>query len=125
MTIARGFLIIALSAIAFAAGGGLLGYGLGVWAPGYYRGTWPGGRRPEFDPAEVGLGLGVSQGAVCGVLVGVAVVLAVAWYSSRRGTLDVPFPSQAHWRLTEPGEDSHEHRLTHRLPLPGPEERSP
>jgi hypothetical protein len=112
MTVARGFLIIVLSSIGFAAGGGLLGYGLGVLVPGYYRGVYRDGRGPEFDPVAVGLGLGVAQGAICGVLVGATVVLAVAWYNSRRGTLDVPLASRSHWRLTESGEGPREQGLT-------------
>jgi hypothetical protein len=89
MTLTRGFLIIVLSGVTFAAGGGLLGYALGVLAPGYYRGVFPSGREPGFDPVAAGLGLGISQGMICGVVVGSIVVLAVAWYNSRRGSLDV------------------------------------
>jgi hypothetical protein len=92
MTVAKGFPIVVFSGIAFAAGGGLIGYVLAVLAPGYYRGVSSSGREPWFDPVAVGLGLGISQGLICGVIVGAIVVLAVAWYNSRRGPLDVAFP---------------------------------
>lgn len=89
MTVARGFIIIVLSGLAFALGGGLIGYALAVILPGYYRGVFSGGREPWFDPVGVGIGLGLSQGLICGLVVGAVVVLAVAWYNSRRNFLDV------------------------------------
>lgn len=94
MTVVKGFLIILLSAAAFGLGGGLIGYILGVWTPSYYRGVFISGREPWFDPVAVGLGLGVSQGLMCGVVAGVAVVLAVAWYKARRGFDGEPLPDQ-------------------------------
>lgn len=89
MTVARGFLIIILTGFLFAFGGGLIGYVLAMTLPGYYRGVFSSGREPWFDPMEVGIGLGVTQGLICGLIVGAVVVLAVAWYNSRRGPLDV------------------------------------
>jgi hypothetical protein len=84
MAVLKGFLIILLSGIAFALGGALIGYSLGVAMPGYYRAVFNSGREPWFDPVTVGLGLGLTQGLVCGVVIGAVVVLAVAWYNSRR-----------------------------------------
>jgi hypothetical protein len=89
MTIAKGFLIIILSGFAFALGGGLIGYALAVILPGYYRAVFSSGREPWFDPVGVGIGLGLSQGLICGLVLGAIVVLAVAWYNSRRNLLDV------------------------------------
>jgi putative addiction module component (TIGR02574 family) len=89
MTVTRGFLIIILSGFAFALGGGLIGYALAVIVPGYYRGVFSSGREPWFDPVGVGVGLGVSQGLLCGLILGAIVVLAVAWYNSRRNSLDM------------------------------------
>lgn len=89
MTVAKGFLIIILSGFAFALGGGLIGYALAVILPGYYRGVFSSGRKPGFDPVGVGVGLGLSQGLICGLVLGAVVVLAVAWYNSRRNFLDV------------------------------------
>jgi hypothetical protein len=89
MTVTKGFLIIILSGFAFAFGGGLIGYFLAVLLPGYYRGVFSSGREPGFDPVGVGIGLGLSQGLICGLILGAVVVLAVAWYNSRRNFLDV------------------------------------
>jgi hypothetical protein len=89
MTVTKGFLIIILSGLGFAFGGGLIGYTLAVLLPGYYRGVFSSGREPWFDPVGVGIGLGLSQGLICGLVLGAIVVLAVAWYNSRRNFLDV------------------------------------
>jgi hypothetical protein len=89
MTIAKGFLIIILTGFIFALGGGLIGYTLAVILPGYYRGVFSSGREPGFDPVGVGIGLGLTQGLICGLFLGGMVVLAVAWYNSRRNFLDV------------------------------------
>lgn len=88
MTIGKGFSIILLSGFAFALGGGAIGYTLAVVLPGYYRGVYSSGREPWFDPMEIGIGLGATQGLICGLVVGAVVVLAVAWYNSRRGFFD-------------------------------------
>lgn len=89
MTIVKGFRIIILSGFAFGLGGGLIGYTLGVLLPNYYRGAFRNGREPWFDPVAAGVGLGLSQGLMFGLLLGAVVVLAVAWYNSQRGFLDV------------------------------------
>jgi hypothetical protein len=92
MTVVRGFLIVILSGLAFGAAGAGIGYGLALAAPGYYRGVFNSGREPWFDPAAVGLGLGLTQGAICGVIVGCVIVLAVAWYNARRGPRAIELP---------------------------------
>lgn len=91
MTVLKGFLIIILSGIAFAIGGGAIGYTLGVVMPGYYRAIFSSGREAWFDPVAVGLGLGLTQGLIAGLAVGSVIVLAVAWYNSRRQALEVEF----------------------------------
>lgn len=83
MGILRAFATIIASAIGFGLAGGLVGYLLGVVAPGYYRAVFRNGGEAYFDPPSVGLGLGVTQGLTVGLIVGALVVLAVAWYRSR------------------------------------------
>ncbi|WP_020472973.1 hypothetical protein [Zavarzinella formosa] len=63
--------------------GGGIGYGLGVIAPGYYRGVFSKGREPGFDPVSVGLGQGLTQGTAGGVVVGLAVVALLCWREVR------------------------------------------
>lgn len=78
MTIARGLAVIVACAVGFGAGGGIIGLALGVTMPGYYRGVFLSGRDPGFRPVQVGVGLGTWQGAICGVVVGSALVIALA-----------------------------------------------
>ena len=94
MTIIKGFLIIILSGIAFAVGGCLIGYGLARLAPGYYRGVLSSGRETWFDPVAVGIGLGLTQGLLCGLILGAVVVLAVAWYNASRSPLTLFPPAE-------------------------------
>lgn len=78
MSVTRGVAIIVVCGACFGAAGGLLGFTLGVVAPAYYRGVFRAGDDPGFEPVQVGLGLGVTQGLICGVFIGSVVVLAAA-----------------------------------------------
>lgn len=89
MTVSRGFAIVVAGGIAFATGGGVVGYALARLVPSYYRVVFRGGDRPDFDPVSVGVGLGGSQGFVAGLIGGSIVVLAVA-LSARRSSSDGP-----------------------------------
>jgi hypothetical protein len=57
---------------------------LGANVPDYYRGVFPAGKETWFNPTQVGIGLGASQGLAGGVVVGGFLVLADAWLLSRR-----------------------------------------
>ena len=60
-----------------------MGYILGVMAPDYYRTVFAVPPDAPFNPVQVGLGLGLTQGATAGLLVGVVIVVTVAWSNSR------------------------------------------
>jgi hypothetical protein len=47
------------------------------------RGIVTGGRQPDFNPTDVGVGLGTSQGVILGVIAGGLVVVTLAWRRSR------------------------------------------
>ena len=83
MTVLRGFLITILSGVAFGVVGALIGYGLGVAAPDYYRIVFRMHPESQYDLPTFGLGVGLVQGAGVGIFVGVAIVLAVSWHDSR------------------------------------------
>jgi hypothetical protein len=87
MSMIKGFLIIVACGLVFGVCCGACGYALGRFVPGYYRSVFFA-RNREFDPEAVGLGLGVSQGLFAGLLIGCVVVLAVAWYRSRREVIE-------------------------------------
>ena len=83
MTVTRGFAIIIASAFGFAIAGGLIGSTLAQVMPDYYRATFAA-REPGFDPVQVGVGLGMTQGLIAGLCVGSVVVLSVALSGLRR-----------------------------------------
>jgi hypothetical protein len=80
----RAFAVVALCATVFAGGGTLVGYLVGLFAPGYYRAVLSGGGQPDFNPIDVGIGLGCSQGLMLGVVVGAVVAVVVAWRLARK-----------------------------------------
>ena len=83
MTVAKALTVIVGSGVGFAALGAALGAILALLAPGYYRGVFSGGQAADFDPLQVGLGLGLTQGTICGLIIGAVIVLGVS-LSSRR-----------------------------------------
>lgn len=76
LSISKILLLVLLPAALFALVGGLLGAGLGMLAPDYYRSVLAGGQAPGFQPVQAGIGLGVTQGFVGGAVLG-AILLAV------------------------------------------------
>lgn len=84
MTIIRALATVAACVLLFAVGGASAGWGLGRLAPGYYREVFSRGDEPNFDPVEVGVGLGLTQGISGGALLGVALVAIGGWLQLRR-----------------------------------------
>lgn len=76
MTVRIAVVILIGSACAGILLGGGLGFGLGHLAPGYYRHLYRVGTDPDFDPVAVGIGLGVTQGLVYGLLMGGVLIAA-------------------------------------------------
>src|SRR5436190_1968579 len=76
MNRARSLITVVVSSLVFSFLGGVAGFALGTFAPGYYRGVFASGSDPTFKPVEVGLGLGISQGLMGGALIGVLLVFA-------------------------------------------------
>lgn len=83
MTTTRAFAIVAASSLLCSIIGGVMGTQLGRLAPGYYRALFEAGRRADFDPVQVGLGLGVTQGLVAGAMIGLGVAAILTWHSTR------------------------------------------
>ena len=87
MTLKKALAIVLSGSTVFALLGGGLGAVLGVMAPGYYRTVF--GRRgnvPDFDPFQVGIGLGLTQGLGAGIVLSLAVVTLLAWRDFRTAT---------------------------------------
>lgn len=76
------------SVVACAAGGGLLGKMIATWYPQYYPTVFASlaERKPDFDAAQVGIGMGIGQGAIAGLFVGAVIVLALALANHRRNS---------------------------------------
>lgn len=71
----------AMVALTLACGlGGMgLGYAVGTFAPNYYRATVPGAEGRGIDPAEVGMGLGLTQGMTVGFVAALGLAALGAW----------------------------------------------
>lgn len=82
MTVLRGFFITIASSMAFSGLGALLGYLLAVILPDYYRTVFHIPPEIPIDPVQVGLGLGITQGFAAGLIVGLVIVVTVAWFNS-------------------------------------------
>src|SRR5436305_872301 len=76
MTIRRALTTILGSALGCGAGGALIGYLIGRFLPGAYRGLFSP-VPPDFSPTDVGVGLGIPQGAFFGAIVGTVAVAIV------------------------------------------------
>lgn len=102
MTAGRGLAVIVACTVGFGVGGGIIGLELGVTMPAYYRGVFLSGRDPGFRPVQVGVGLGTGQGAICGVVVGSALVIALALAGRRSQDPEFARPRSSPrwaWRL--------------------------
>jgi len=97
----RALATVTLMAILFSVVGGVIGYRIGVVYPDYYRLSFDSGK--FFEPTEVGLGLGVSQGLGLGLLVGGTVVVISGFFilltSDHRPKAKPEFVSQTNYSL--------------------------
>lgn len=71
--------------ITFACVGAVLGATIGTVAPGYYRAVIRQGDAPGFNPLQVGIGLGATQGLASGVAISIVVLALLAWRDMRAG----------------------------------------
>jgi len=83
MTISRAIGTVVACTLVFASIGVVAGLGIGLVAPGYYRAVFRRGDEPAFDPLEVGIGLGLTQGVTAGALIGIVLVAILAWQHRR------------------------------------------
>ena len=109
MTVVRGFAITIASGIAFALLGAGAGFLLGTLAPDYYRTVFRIPPDVSIDPAQAGLGLGLTQGLVGGLGIGLVIVMSVAWYNSKIAVSPIA-PTFGHERTDLPTRDLGEPR---------------
>lgn len=80
-SLAKAVAVIAVCSVVGASIGAGAGYVLGKFAPGYYRSMFLQGNAPGFDPVQMGIGLGLTQGIAVGFIAGIVIV--IVW--RRRG----------------------------------------
>lgn len=83
MSVSKALLLAIGSTVALTMLGGIVGFGLGRFAPNYYRVIARGGDAPDFDPVAFGLGQGVTQGMAAGIAVGLVLVTILGWLNTR------------------------------------------
>ncbi len=88
MTLKTALLTVLVWGIIFACFGSAIGAAIGSVAPGYYQSIFRNGHSPEFNPIQVGIGLGATQGVVSGVAVSIVVLALLAWRDIRSARPD-------------------------------------
>jgi hypothetical protein len=83
MTSGTALRTVLLWSVIFLCVGSAIGATIGVVAPEYYRSVFRGGHLPEFNPLQVGIGLGATQGVVSGVVISIVVLALLAWRDIR------------------------------------------
>lgn len=83
MTARKALLMVLFWGVTFASVGGVIGATLGTVAPDYYRSVFRDGHAANFNPFQVGIGLGVTQGLACGVAMALGVLALLAWRDHR------------------------------------------
>lgn len=84
VALARAILVVAVCTIVGASIGTGAGYVLGRFAPGYYRSMFGQGNAPGFDPVQMGIGLGLTQGIALGFIAGIVIIIAWMRQGRRR-----------------------------------------
>ena len=74
---------VAGTGIGFGVAGSLIGALLGRIAPGFYQQMLPLRDPANFNPVEVGIGLGLTNGLGWGLAIGVLLVAIIAWKDTR------------------------------------------
>ena len=83
MTPKTALITVLLWSVVFACVGSAIGATIGAVAPEYYRSVFRGGHSPEFNPLQVGIGLGATQGVASGIAISIVVLALLAWRDVR------------------------------------------
>ncbi len=79
MTTKTALVTVLVWGLTFACVGAMVGATIGTVAPEYYTSVFRHGDSPDFNPLQVGIGLGVTQGLASGVAISIAVLALLAW----------------------------------------------
>ena len=83
MNVTKALATVVGTAVGFGAAGTAIGALLGKVAPGFFRQLLPLRDPVNFNPVELGIGLGLTNGLGWGVVVGVLLVAIIAWKETR------------------------------------------
>lgn len=96
MTVVKGFVITITSGVVFAVLGAGCGTLLGAVSPDYYRTVFHVPPERQLNATEIGFGLGVTQGLAAGLLIGLVIVVTVAWSGSHATAPHPPLERENH-----------------------------
>jgi hypothetical protein len=83
MNVTKALATVVGTAVGFGAAGTAIGLFLGKVAPGFFRQMLPLRDPASFNPLELGIGLGLTNGLGWGLVVGVLLVAIIAWKETR------------------------------------------
>jgi hypothetical protein len=83
MNIMKALATVVGTALGFGAAGTGIGVFLGKVAPGFFRQMLPLRDPANFNPRELGIGLGLTNGLGWGLVVGVLLVAIISWKETR------------------------------------------
>jgi len=83
MTARSALITVLVWSITFACVGAVIGATIGTVAPAYYRSVFRHTDSPNFNPLQVGIGLGATQGLGTGIAISIAVLALLAWRDVR------------------------------------------
>lgn len=79
MTVRSALIVVLIGCIAFACVGAMMGVTIGTLAPGYYRFALGLDDSSDINPLQVGIGLGIVQGATSGIVISLVVLGMLVW----------------------------------------------
>ena len=94
MTLFKALATVVGTAIGFGIAGTGIGAFLGRFTPAFFR-LFPFRDLENLNPLELGIGLGLVNGLIWGLLIGVAVVGIVSWRETRMSRKDQTGDDQA------------------------------
>lgn len=83
MTTKNALITVLAWGVIFACVGSAMGAMIGAVAPEYYRSVFRVGHSTEFNPLQVGIGLGATQGVSSGIAIAIIVLALLAWRDVR------------------------------------------
>ena len=83
MNLVKALATVVGMAVGFGVGGTAIGALLGHVAPGFFRQMLPLRDPANFNPVELGIGLGLTNGLGWGLAIGVLLVAIIAWKETR------------------------------------------